>query len=285
MAGGLLEYMLPQLRRPDRPARRAATRLLGLTLAIALGPRDGRAQIDYRNLDDDRPVRVEDAYPVERYAFELLAPWRYSRAGGGGVHAFVPEIEYGLLANVQVGLKLPIAGAPGMAGREWGISGLRLFGLYNFNTESAGLPALSVRADGVFPIGSFAGEGSHLTAKALATRSWGRTRLHLNGAYTFGPDDRPAAVEPADRWWAGAAVDRTLFRQSALLVAELYALRPRAAEPVQLNASVGVRYQWTPVTVLDAGVSRRLGSTGPDYELTVGISRAVGIAGLIPSRR
>jgi hypothetical protein len=268
-----------------RPATTAAA-LGGLVALLAsASPETATAQTDYRNLDDDRPTRVEDAYPVERYAFELLAPWRYSRTRGAGVHAFIPEIEYGLLPNVQVGLKLPVATAPGPSGREWGLAGLRVFGLYNFNTESVRLPALSLRADGVLPVGSLAGEGSHLTAKALVTRSWGRTRLHLNGAYTFGPDGLLAVVEAADRWWAGAAVDRTLFRQSALLVAELYALEPRTAEPVQLNASVGVRYQWSPVMVLDAGVSRRLRSTGPDYELTVGISRAVGIAGLIPSRR
>ena len=38
------------------------------------------AQIDYRNLDDGRPIATEDAYPVERYAFELLAPYRFEPA-------------------------------------------------------------------------------------------------------------------------------------------------------------------------------------------------------------
>ena len=47
------------------------------TAALAVGlcssfPARVWAQIDYRNLDDDRPVVTEDAYPVERYAFELL---------------------------------------------------------------------------------------------------------------------------------------------------------------------------------------------------------------------
>lgn len=258
--------------------------LLAALLALAV-PGAASAQIDYRNLDDDRPIRIEDAYPLERYAFELIAPWRYARGQGSGVHAFIPEIAYGLFSNFHVGLKVPIAGAPGASGREWGLSGLRIFGLYNFNTESRWLPALSLRADGVFPVGSLAGEGTHLTAKAIATRSLGRNRIHVNGAYTIGSEGSLAAVESADKWWAGAALDRTLFRQSTLVVAELYVLRSVPAEPVQLNASFGVRYQWSPVTVLDFGVSRRLKSTGPDYELTFGISRALGIAGLLPSRR
>lgn len=257
--------------------------LVGL-LALAV-PGAASGQIDYRNLDDDRPVRVEDAYPLERYAFELIAPWRYSRGQGSGVYAFIPEIAYGLFPNFHLGLKVPLASAPGASGREWGLSGLRIFGLYNFNTESRSLPALSLRVDGVFPVGSLAGEGTHLTAKAIATHSLGRSRIHINGAYTFGPHGSLAAVESADKWWAGAALDRTLFRQSTLLVAELYVLRSVPANPVQLHAALGVRYQWSPMTVLDFGVSRRLKSTGPDYELTVGISRALGIAGLIPSGR
>jgi hypothetical protein len=51
-----------------------------LTIAVAA---PAAAQIDYRNLDDDRPTRVEDAYPAERYAFELLIPYRFERGRGG----------------------------------------------------------------------------------------------------------------------------------------------------------------------------------------------------------
>ena len=42
------------------------------------------AQTDYYNTDRGRPVQIEDAYPTERYAFELkLAPVRLERARGG----------------------------------------------------------------------------------------------------------------------------------------------------------------------------------------------------------
>lgn len=245
-----------------------------------------RAQIDYRNLDDDRPVRVEDAYPVERYAFELLAPWRWSRhPGGSGVHSFIPEIAYGVFANSQLGVKLPLATTRVGESREWGIAGLRVFGLYNLNTEGPWLPAVSLRADAVFPLGSLAGDGTRVSLKGILTRSWGTTRMHLNGAYTFGRSDRLAVVEPAEKWWLGGALDHTFFRNSTLMVAEVYALRPVAGAPLEVNTSLGLRYQWTPTTVVDLGVGRRLRSEGPDLELTVGISRAVGIAGLLPQRR
>lgn len=258
-----------------------------LLAALLAAPALAEAQIDYRNLEDDRPALIEDAYAIERHAFEFLAPWRYGRdRNGGNAHAFVPEIEYGILRNAQLGLKLPIAGASTGSGRDWGISGLRLFALYNFNTESRLLPAFALRTDATFPVGSLAGEGTRLTVKGIATRSWGRNRLHLNGAYAFGRDRPLGAAEAAHKWWYGLAADRTLFRQSTLVLAEVYALRSIAAEPVQVNASVGLRRQLTPFTVLDLGVARRLrDAAGPDYEVTIGFSRAFAIAGLIGVRR
>ena len=253
---------------------------------LMASPVAGHAQIDYRNLDDDRPTLIEDAYPVERYAFEFQAPWRFSRDRlGGSLHAFTPEIEYGILRNWHLGLKLPVAGTRESGDREWGISGLKVFALYNFNTESRLLPALAIRTDLTFPVGRLAGEGTRISVKAIATRSWGRYRLHVNGAYTFGGDRPLAVAEPANKWWAGAAFDRTLYRRSILVIGEVYALRSVSAEPVQVNASVGLRAQVTPYLVFDAGIARRLKkTTGPDLELTAGFSRAFAIAGLLPTR-
>jgi hypothetical protein len=249
-------------------------------------PSAARAQIDYRNLDDDRPTLIEDAYPVERYGFEFLVPWRFSRdRTGASVHAFVPELAYGLLRNAHLGLKLPIAGASRADGRDWGISGLRLFGLYNFNTEGRLLPALSLRSDVTFPVGILAGEGTRVSVKGIATRSWGRARLHVNGGYTFGKDRPLSVAEAVNKWWYGGAVDLTLYRRSVLLIGEMYALRPLSASPVQVNASVGLRAQMTPYLVFDAGIARRLKTTGPDLELTAGLSRAFAIPGLMPAGR
>jgi hypothetical protein len=263
--------------------RRAGMVLAGLGVALAW-PATAVAQIDYRNLDDDRPTLIEDAYSIERLAFEFLTPWRFSRdRSGATTHAFVPELAYGLLPNVHLGLKLPIAGASSANGRDWGISGLRLFALYNFNTEGRFLPALSLRSDVTFPVGSLAGEGTRVSVKGIATRSWGTTRFHLNGGYTFGRDRPLAVAEAASKWWYGGAVDRTFYRHSVLLIAEVYALRSVAAEPVQVNASIGLRIQLTPYLVFDAGVARGLKrSAGPEVELTAGFSRAFAISGFMP---
>lgn len=259
------------------------------TAAVAAGlctslPALAVAQIDYRNLDDDRPVVTEDAYPIERYAFEFLAPYRFEAEDGGQLHTAVPEVEYGLARNAQVGLKLPLAAANGSAGTDWGLAGLRVFGLYNFNTESHWLPALSLRADATFPVGSLAGDGSRLTLKAIATRSWGRMRAHLNASRGFGSEDALAVAEPLNRWNASLAVDRTFFRSSILLIGEIAVSQAVQDALTAVNASLGGRWQWTPTLVLDAGVTRRLRSdTGPDIALTVGLSHAFAIRGLMPA--
>lgn len=202
--------------------------------------------------------------------------------GGHKLHAFIPESEYGVLRNAQIGVKLPVAELDEGSSTTWGLSGARVFALYNLNTEGPVLPALSVRSDVVFPVGSRGGDATRGSVKVLATRSFGSSRLHVNAEYGLG-DGQSALVEGTDRWWYGVAVDRTLFRRSTLVVGEVYALREADGTPVEVNASVGVRYQWTPTIVLDLGVARGLrNDLGPDFELTFGLSRAFALPWLMP---
>lgn len=242
------------------------------------------AQIDYRNLDDERPVFTEDAYPIERHAFEFLLPYRYeSEAGGGKVHSTVLELGYGIFDNAQVGVHVPFAVVDEGTLRESGLSGLQPFILYNFNTEGPWLPALALRADLSLPVGALGGKGTRGTIRAIATRSWGLTRLHLNALRSFGPEEELSVAEPARRWTYSAAVDRTILRRSLLLIGEIVTSRAVADAPVEVNAGVGLRWQWTPTIVLDVGVSRRLRKTGPDVGLTLGFSHAFAVRGLMPS--
>jgi len=257
-----------------------------LALGLLVWPAGAAAQIDYRNLDDDRPTFVEDAYPIERFAFELLAPWRYERGrGGAGTHLFVPELAHGVLPNLQVGLKLPIAAIENGMETTWGLAGVRAFALYNFANESRSLPALSLRADAALPVGGLGGEATRVGLEAIATRSFGAQRLHVNAAVSAGGAGDPSAGEPLARWSLGAAIDRTFIRQSLLVVVEAYAVRHHADEPTEVLASLGGRIQVTPTLVVDAGVGRRLSRHGPNLSLTLGVSHAFAVPWLMPSPR
>jgi hypothetical protein len=255
---------------------------LAAALATTFAP-PARAQIDYRNLDDDRPVRVEDAFPIERYAFELLTPYAVSRAPGGATtHAAVLELTYGAMLHGQVGMKLAVASDEGARGRRFALAGARAFALYNLFTEGPLLPALALRGDLFLPAGALGGERVRGEIKLAATRAFGRTRLHANAAAGLGPDAPAPALEGASRWWAGAALDVTLVRHSLLVVGETYAVRERRGEPVEVNAGLGVRWQWTPTLVLDAGLARRLRRSGPEVAFTAGLSKAFAWARLMP---
>ncbi|MEW5926094.1 MAG: transporter [Gemmatimonadota bacterium] len=258
-------------------------------LAAPSGPL--AAQTDYYNTDAGRPVLIEDAYPTERYAFELqLAPLRLERASGGvytwGVE---PEIAYGILpqTHVEVGFPLAWADAAGSAG-EFGLGGIDVSVLHNLNVETSGLPAFGIAAEAVLPVGSHAPDRLYPSVKAIATRTFSFARFHVNGRYTFGSEPDLAAGEEAEgleevtRWMAGVAVDRTLPLRSMLLIADVYAEQPlHDEEEVEWNAGAGVRYQWSPRLAVDAGVGRRL--TGePGWFVTFGSAYAFAVRSLIP---
>jgi len=97
------------------------------TFATLLAPRRADAQTDYYNTDRDRPVRIEDAFVTERYAFELkMAPVRLERSIGGSYRWGVePELAYGILPRTQweIGLPLTHLDAVGLR-RQSGVAGL-----------------------------------------------------------------------------------------------------------------------------------------------------------------
>lgn len=245
-----------------------------MALALAAGPL--AAQTDYRNLDDDRPAPTEDAYPVEQGALELVFPWLLEQGHGASVHALVPELAWGALPNLHLGVKAPLA-LRDLGDSDAGLAGIRAFGLYNFFTESRTLPALALRGDLALPVGEFGGEDLRGSLELIATRSFGPWRVHANGAFGFADPARAALVEPLPRWSAGGAIDRTLYRQSLLLIGDVTASAATRQAPTEVNATLGLRWQWTPTTVLDAGVTRRLTEDGPDLGLTLGLTHVVGM--------
>ncbi len=260
------------------------TRRFPLLVVLLPLPATLGAQTDYRNLDGERPTFIADAYPIERWAFELAIPWRFERgSGGSNAHVLSPELSYGVFRNTQVGIEVPLAAIDTGSGTAWGLAGLHAFGHYNINTEGIGWPAVSVRLDLAVPVGSNGGDASRAGAMLLATRSFGAQRVHLNVSAAAGSDDTGGAVETLPRWSAGAAVDRTFIRESLLLIGEVYTVRHSSAEPTEAIASLGARWQLSPTLVVDGGIGRRLSAAGPDVTITFGVSHGFAWASLLPA--
>lgn len=245
------------------------------------------AQTDYYNTDLGRPVRIEDAAPVERYAFELqLAPVRLEREGGGAYHwELAPELAYGILPRTQVEVAFPLAVEDGGDDRSVGLAGIEVAALYNLNVETRTLPALAVAAEVLLPVGSLGPDETYTSLKGIATRTFSGARVHVNGQYTFGPDagadDR---VGDASRWMAGVAIDRALPLRSLLVIGDVYAEQPLVdGAELAWTAEAGFRYQTSPQFNIDFGGGRRFtGDQG--WFLTFGAAHAFAVRNLLPIR-
>lgn len=264
-------------------AARASRIAAGAALVLAAGARDAGAQTDYYNTDAGRPITTEDAYPVERRAFELqLAPLRLERASGGVyTWGLEPEIAYGLLPRTHVELGLPLAHRDaGIGSSASGIAGLELGLFHNLNVETA-IPALAVAAEAIFPVGSMGPDRTYASAKAIATKTLPWARFHVNGQYTFG--DAPGAAESGgahelSRWLGGIAIDRTFPLRSLLITAELVARQPiHDDDDLAWDAGTGIRYQYSPRLALDAGIGRQLTGAAQAWAVTFGTAYAFGL--------
>jgi hypothetical protein len=261
-------------------------------LALAAGLLAARplaAQTDYYNTDRGRPVRIEDAAPVEREAFEVqLAPLRLERAADASYRWSVePELAYGFFrrTQVEVGLPLHLEDAPG-ADPVVGLGGIHLSALHALNVETRSLPALAVAATLALPVGGLAPYRAFTTVKGIATRTLPFVRLHANAEYTLGSTPAAGAeVGEASRWMAGVAADRAFPLRSLLATADLFAEQPlHSGADLAWTGEAGVRYQTSPQFNLDLGVGRRFSGDDRRWFLTFGLSHAFALRALAPGR-
>ena len=262
--------------------RAVASPLLGLALCAPAAV--AHAQTDYYNTDAGRPIRVEDAYAIERRAIELqVAPLRLERLRSKPYEWGVePEVAFGLLPRTQVEVGFPIVHAEGGRSRMTSLAGIDISALHNLNVETR-LPALALVADVILPVGGSGPSRAVPSLKAIATKTFPQLRVHLNAQRSFisTPTSAGAGV-PAhgeqSRWMAGVAVDRPFPLSALLITAELVTSAPvEVASPRRLDAAGGMRYQWSPRVAFDAGGGYRLRGHGQGWFLTTGAAVAVGL--------
>ncbi len=247
-----------------------------LLLGLLTAPGLVSAQHDYRNLDHGRPIATEDAFPVERGAFELMFPWSYEREAGESGLMFEPEFMLGLISNGMVGM-----GAPILLGDGGGLAGLRPFVFYNFNGEGT-FPAIAARLDGTVPVGAPGGDEVSVSLTIIGSVPLGATRIHVNsGGLVAGTGGPPLEDTPPSRSWS-VGIDHTFWRQSIVLMADVQRQKfecYQCDERAHWIAGLGVRMQATPTTVFDIGVQRRLSALGPDLVVTAGLTRSFSLIG------
>ena len=243
------------------------------------------AQTDYYNTDAGRPIRIEDAYAIERRAVEVqLAPLRLERGRGGSYRwGIEPELAVGLLPRTQLEIGFPLAHVEGGAGRRTtALAGIEASVLYNLNRETK-LPALAVVVDVIVPAGGMAPDKAYPSFKAIATKTFPWARFHMNGQITVGDapvagTGRTAPTAELSRWMVGMAVDRALPLRSLLLTAEVVTSQPiRAAEATAWDVAGGARYQLSPRLAVDGGGGYRLSGGDAGWFFTAGAAVSLGL--------
>lgn len=258
----------------------------GLTaVLLSLPTVSALAQTDFYNTDAGRPLQIEDAYPVERRAFEIqAAPLRLERSRTGVYHwGIEPELAYGILprTNIEVGVPFAFIDA-GNGERTSGLTGIHLSAFHNLNAETS-IPALAVSASVLLPVGSLGPDNAYTSVKGIATRTLSWARFHLNGEYTFGPrlgagEAGNAGAAEVSSWLGGIAVDRTFPLKALLVTGEVYARDPIVSdEDLEWNTGIGLRYQLDPRFNIDGGIGRRLTGDDRGWYVTFGTAYAVGL--------
>jgi hypothetical protein len=80
------------------------------------------------------------------------------------------------------------------------------------------------------------------------------------------------------RWFAGAALDHTFALSSTLVGADVFAERfVGLSALVDWTAELGLRHQWSPRLVVDAGVARHFAGAFPSTSITLGATYAIAI--------
>lgn len=238
------------------------------------------AQEDFRNLDLSRPLLTEDAYPVKLREWEVELGSRGRLSDGGSGAEAVLELKTGPFLNTQAGLELEGVVEDGTDGVASGLESAGVHLLYNVNRETWSWPAFAVRVDARSP---GAGEAGHedwsARLKGIATRSFGRMRVHANAGY-----DVASRVDGDDAWVAGLAFDYPIGLFSRTVMGDVFMEVPVDRGRTRVWLEAGTRWQLTNVSVLDLGLATRLDEweTGrANVEVVVGLSRVFGIPGLV----
>jgi hypothetical protein len=227
-----------------------------VALVILLGGAGGADAIDHGNLDENRPVRIEDAYPIAHgeIAIEAGAGFTLQRRGANR-GMFPVELLYGALPNLQVGIGASLSTDPREIDDRPKSGDLRLGVLYNFNQETLTVPALAVKLGVDAPTGVNA-RGFAVEAKGIVTKSVERLSVHLNAGYEFLTSSRDEKRDGRYKLALGASypVGAPKFTR-ATLVGDVFAEQSVASrEPTVVGTEVGLRYQLTPRIVWDVGV-------------------------------
>jgi outer membrane putative beta-barrel porin/alpha-amylase len=185
------------------------------------------------------------------------------------------EVLYGLAPNLQVSLGTTIITDPRRVDEQAKSGDLQLSGLYNFNQETLTMPAFGIRVTLNTPTGTDS-SGLDVRVKGLVTKSFDRLSVHFNPAYEALSGTQPFERDGRYELALGASypVGAPKHTLTTILGDVFTEQASRRRDPQTIGAEIGVRHQWTPWTVLDAGIGTEFAgpSSRSSFFAMVGLS-------------
>ena len=232
--------------------------------------------IDHTNLDEGRPLRLEDAYAIAHGEIAVEAGLGLTLPRRGPNRGLFPiELLYGALPNLQLGIATLLSTDPRAIDEPPRSGDLRLTGLYNFNQETIHLPAFALKLGLEVPTGVNA-QGYAVEVKGIVTKSVDRLSLHINAGYEFLPKSGSAEREGRYELAFGASypVGAPQFTRATFLADVFAEQSVRRGEPTTVGVEAGLRYQLTPRLVWDVGLGTEFvgPATRSNFFMTTGFS-------------
>ena len=251
------------------------TRVLMSVLVVVMTTGDVYA-IDHTNLDEGRPLRLEDAYAIADGEIALEAGGGFTLQRRGPNRGLFPaEILYGAYPNLQLSVGTTLATDPRDIDDRPKSGDLQVSALYNFSQETISLPAFALKVGVDTPTGVGA-RGYGVEVKGIITKSIERLSLHLNAGYEFLIATSTGDREGRYQFALGASypIGAPQFTR-ATLVGDVFAEQStRRGESTFVGTEVGLRYQLTPRIVWDVGIGTEF--AGPAHRsnlfMTTGFS-------------
>jgi hypothetical protein len=251
---------------------RAAAVALAL-LAGSVLPADA---IDHKNLDENRPLRLEDPYPIATGEWAIEAGGGFTLQRRGTDRGTFPiEVLYGALPNLQFGIGTALSTAPHEIEDQTKSGDLQVSGLYNFNQETLSLPAFGAKLSVNLPTGVDS-SGVDVEVKGLVTKSFDHLSLHFNAAYEFLTGTERGERDGRYQFVLGASypIGAPQYTRTTLIGDIFTEQASRKGESNVVGVEAGFRHQLTPRLVFDAGVGTEF--AGPSdratFFLTTGFS-------------
>jgi hypothetical protein len=231
------------------------TVISSLLAAIVLAPASALA-IDHKNLDEGRPLRLEDAYAISTGEIALEAGAGFTLRRRGADRGFFPiELLYGALPNFQIGVGTTLSTDPREIDEPTKSGDVRIGALYNFNQETLVMPAFGVKLEVELPTG-VESKGVDVEVKGIVTKSFERLSLHFNAAYLFLTDSGRGERDGRYELVLGASypVGAPRFTRATLIADVFTEQATHRGESNVVGTELGLRYQLTPSIVWDVGV-------------------------------